>query len=421
MKILIASPRFPYEKGKADSMTVFHLVQFLSNRGHEVLLATFLEEGEVSETEIEKTKKYCSAIEIVALNSLDKFTSIGKGVAGKKPFQVLYYLNGKMRKAIDRLNTKYEPDIAYAHLIRMSEYLIDLKKIPKILAMQIAQTLNYKRLIQFERNLTTRLFYRNEYLRVKNYEPYVMNLFDRVLLISPHDIKAIINDDKHPKEHVFFNPHGINVKYYSENLQLERAKNVLMMNGDFGVRTNIDAIVYFTTKIYPLIKKEVTNVKLWIVGRNPAREVKELEKDESILVTGRVDDIRPYLQQATVGIDPIRIAAGLQNKILVSLASSLPVVSTRVGNEGIGTPENEVILLADDEEEFAQKTVKLLKDNALRKKMGRNALAFMQKYWTWEYHFERFEEMIIKLVEDYPAVKAVKNYYPLVEEKIKLK
>ncbi|MEM9885925.1 MAG: glycosyltransferase [Bacteroidota bacterium] len=402
-------------------MTVFHLVQFFANKGHKVILATFLEKGEVFETEIEVIRKYCQDLKVVQLKAMDKYKSVSIGTIGQKPFQVLYYLNNKMKRAVDQLITQHKPDVAYAHLIRMAEYLIKVKDIPTILAMQIAQTLNYKRLIQFERSFATNLFYRNEYARVRKYEPNVMNFFDRILLISPHDIRAIINKNSHDKGHIFFNPHGINVKYYSEDLQLEREENTLMMNGDFGVRTNIDAIVYFTKKIYPLIKKEVPEVKLWIVGRNPAKEVKELEKDKSILVTGRVDDIRPYLQRATVGIDPIRIAAGLQNKILVSLASSLPVVSTSVGNEGIGTPENEVILLADNEEEFAKKTVRLLNDAILRKQMGRNALRFMQQYWTWEYHFERLEEMILTLVKEYPKVDAVENYYPLVEEKIKLR
>ena len=111
------------------------------------------------------------------------------------------------------------------------------------------------------------------------------------------------------------------------------------MNGDFGVPTNIDGALHFYKDIFPMVRAAIPDAKLWLVGRNPHPSIEKLAQDKSVIVTGRVADIRPYLQQADVGIAPMRVAAGLQNKILVSLASRLPLVSTQIANEGIGAPD----------------------------------------------------------------------------------
>ncbi|MEM8910034.1 MAG: glycosyltransferase family 4 protein, partial [Bacteroidota bacterium] len=310
MKILIVSPRFPYAWGKADSMTVFHLIRFLSERQHQVILATFYNRERFPEEERDLVRSMCKEVQIVDLNKWKIGIQMLKNIFGAPPFQVAYYRDERMQLIINELVKKHQPDVLYAHLIRTGDYIKGHQQ-PRILAMQIAQTLNYRRLIKHERNLLRRLFYTEEYQRVAQWEPKVIHDFDRILLISPHDKNAIAPNGQAKK--IFYSPHGIDVDFFSENLQLERQQNTIVMNGDFGVPTNIDAVLYFYDAIYPLIKAELPTVKLWLVGRNPAPSVKKLEKDPSVTVTGKVPDIRPYLQQATVGIAPLRVGAGLQN------------------------------------------------------------------------------------------------------------
>jgi len=408
MKILIVSPRFPYKHGKADSMTIFHLIEFLTERGHEVLLATFNNQENFPEAERSYIESICTAVKVVDLVRWKKRIRLGLNTFGNEPFQVAYYRDELMTQYIDELVEQYKPDLLYAHLIRTAEYLKDYQTIPKILAMQIAQTLNYKRLIQHEENLVRKIFYTQEYQRVAKYEPQIVRPFERILMISPHDKKAI--SPNHIDHKVFYNPHGVDVNYYKENLEVEKLSNTIVMNGDFGVPTNIDGALHFYKNIFPSIKAALPEVKLWLVGRNPHPSIEKLAQDEAVIVTGRVPDIRPYLQQATVGIAPMRVAAGLQNKILVSLASQLPLVSTVVANEGIGAPDGEVLLVAKDEADFVDKVLRLLRNSSLRQQLGRNALAFMQSKWTWDFHFEKLEEMMFELLKD--KSEDVRNYYP---------
>lgn len=415
MKILIVSPRFPYKHGKADSMTVFHLIEFLAKRGHKILLATFNNEEDFPETERAYIHKICEAVSIVDMVRWRKGIRMGMNIFSQQPFQVAYYKKQQMAAGIDKLIQEHQPDLLYAHLIRTAEYLKDYNRIPKILAMQIAQTLNYQRLIAHEENLVRKIFYTREYQRVAKYEPQIVRPFERILIISPHDKKAI--SPNHIDHKVFYNPHGVDVEYYAENVKVEKVKNTIVMNGDFGVPTNIDGALHFYKDIFPIVKAAIPEVKLWLVGRNPHPSIGKLAQDEAVTVTGRVPDIRPYLQQANVGIAPMRVAAGLQNKILVSLASQLPLVSTQIANEGIGAPDGEVLLVAKNDVEFAKKVIHLLKNVELRQQIGSNALRFMQSRWTWDFHFEKLEEMMFELLKD--ASKDVENYYPFQDHKLK--
>lgn len=412
MKILIVSPRFPFKQGKADSMTVYHMIEYLHRKGHQVLLATFDNQERFSQTERDTLTEMCEEVRVVPMVTWKKFLNMGLNLFSKKPFQVAYYNRKTLQNHIDQLIAIHRPDVLYAHLIRAAHYLKSHDHTPRVIGMQIAQTLNYGRLIKHEGNALRRIFYGQELRRVKSYEIDVVREFERILLISPHDKQAISPDKA--AEKIFFNPHGIDVKYYAEDLQLERKTNVIAMNGDFGVPTNMDGAQYFYREIFPKIKAQIPNVELWLVGRNPHPSIQRLAaNDPAVTVTGRVPDIRPYLQQATVGIAPMRVAAGLQNKILVSLASQLPMVATPISNEGICAPLGDVLLEAKDATEFAHQVISLLEDANIRELQGQNALAFMQKYWTWDFHFEKLESMLDDLMAD--REKAVENYYPFEE------
>ncbi len=411
MKILIASARFPYQQGKADSMTVFYLIQYLARRNHEVILATFNNWEKFPESERELMRSYCKEVRVIDLNKMGKMWRMGTNVFGRAPYQVAYYRRKLMQQYLEEMVEEHQPDVLYAHLIRMAEYIKPFKSVPKILAMQIAQTLNYGRLIQHEKDWLRKIFYTQEFHRVAAYEPEMIKHFDRILLISPHDEKAIVEKGRSKK--IFFNPHGIDVDYFSEDLRISRKPNVLVMNGDFGVPTNMDGALHFYHHIYPLIKKEKPDTELWLVGRNPAPSIRALTKDPLVKVTGKVPDIRPFLQEATIGIAPMRVGAGLQNKVLVSLASQLPVVATPIANEGIIAPEGDVILTAKGDAEFAQDVIDLLNNPNRRKQLGGNALEFMQQRWTWDFHFRKLEEMMAQLVLD--RERPVENYYPFQE------
>ncbi len=117
----------------------------------------------------------------------------------------------------------------------------------------------------------------------------------------------------------------------------------------------------------------------------------------AVAVTGRVPDMRPYLERAAVGIDPLRIGAGLQNKVLEGLSMGLPMVITSTANEGIGAVPGEEVLVADDPPAFADEVVRVLTDGGLARDLGARGRAFIVGRWSWEAHFEDLERALERL------------------------
>lgn len=374
-------------------MTVFRIVQYLSQR-HEIYLACFYE-NDAELAHLPEIEKYCSDIRYVRLKKWKSIVNMATHAMTTLPLQAAYYLDAEMQHVVDKLLDQYNHDLAYAHLIRMAEYLKEHTNLRRILALQIAQTLNYKRMID---NISLPLYkflYQIEYGKVKRYEPAIITHFDSCLLISKYDKESL---DSHEKiNNVFFSPHGVDVAYYTRTNTVEREKAILFC-GVLETPTNLDAALWFYKDIYPLVRKEIPDVRLYLAGKNPPKTVLQIaERDKSVVVTGFIKDIRPYYERACVGIDPLRIGAGLQNKLLVGMSMEQPMVCTSIANEGIGAENGKHLIIADDPATFAAAVIQLVRDENKAKNMAREARDYVEKYWTWEHHLDALEAHLVDI------------------------
>ena len=130
MKILIISPRFPFRQGKADSMTVFHMIEYFHQRGHEIILATFDNQERFSHKEREELKALCHEVRVLPMKRWEKLFYMGRNILLDKPFQVAYYWRPEMQQEVDKLVEVHQPDVLYAHLIRASSYLEKHQQLP---------------------------------------------------------------------------------------------------------------------------------------------------------------------------------------------------------------------------------------------------------------------------------------------------
>ena len=168
---------------------------------------------------------------------------------------------------------------------------------------------------------------------------------------------------------------------------------------------NVDAAQFFYERIFPLVRSEVPDVKWQIIGADPAPVIEAMDADPAISVTGRVPDLREYMNKATLAIAPLRIGAGLQNKVLEGMSMQLPMVITSVANEGIKAVDGKNILIADEPSAFAEQVVRLLRDAEAQEQLGNAARRFIVEKWSWEKHFSDLESMYSDLIgsELHPA------------------
>jgi sugar transferase (PEP-CTERM/EpsH1 system associated) len=378
---------------KGDRLTVFNLLKHFS-RLHDVALVTFLEPGQ-DPADRRHLDGFVDRIEMVPLNKWHSYLRAVLGMLRGRPLQVGYYSSPRMARQVQQVIREFEPDIVYSHTIRMAPYLADERRLPSVLGMQISMRLNYGRLARFHRSLLRRLVYRAEAWWAGRYERKIARRFDRCLLISETDVAAL--GSPRP-DNIFINPHGVDFRFFTSTGAGAEESGDLVFTGNMSYPPNADAVEWFVSDILPLVHKEVPGVRLTVVGAEPSQSVLALVGDAAVEVTGRVPDLRPYLDRAQVAIDPLRVGAGLQNKVLEGMSMGVPMVVTSVANEGIGADPGRHVLVADTPGDFASAIVALLQDEGLRTTMGQEARRFIVEQWSWEKHFDDLEREMQSLV-----------------------
>jgi glycosyltransferase involved in cell wall biosynthesis len=234
-----------------------------------------------------------------------------------------------------------------------------------------------------------RAFYWIEAAKVRPYEATVCAAYERVLLCGPADIRAIEQTAPIPNARIC--PHGQDIPPLERVRATQRVPGSIVLSGVMSTYTNVDAACWFAREVFPLVEPRVPEARLWIVGRNPQRAVRALQRHSKITVAGEVPDVHEWLCRAQVAVAPVRIGAGMQNKVVQAMACELPVVATSVANEGIGAKPLAQIVLADDAGAMAEAVVGLLLDATSRREIGEAGREFAESHWGWETHFERLE------------------------------
>ncbi|GAJ19523.1 unnamed protein product, partial [marine sediment metagenome] len=177
------------------------------------------------------------------------------------------------------------------------------------------------------------------------YEKDHFNDFSSIITVSDLDKQLVKNLSGH--NNVFVVENGVDVSYFKP---LETTKiNCVIFSASMDAFSNQNAVHYFMDKIFPLIKRELSDVKFYIVGRNPNNSIRNLAKRKDVIVTGTVDDVRPFIAKAYVNVVPLQVGGGTRLKILEAMSMGIPVVSTPVGAEGLKVKHYENILIADSE------------------------------------------------------------------------
>ena len=386
MKLLLLSSRPPWPPTRADQMTVDRLIRFLAQRGVDVDLACFTESEEEDRALRSELGPVCRRIATVRLPWWRGYANTALSLPTRAPMQVAYYRSPEMARLVQKRVLREHYDLVYTHLIRMAEYARGLP-VPKVIGLQVSQALNLQRMVDNVGDPARRFFYRIEADKVRPYEAGLCRDFDRVFLVGQRDIEEL--QKSAPVTNALVQPHGQDVPAHARLAAARREPGAIVMSGVMATYTNVDAATWFAREIFPLVEREVPEASFWIVGRQPQREVQALARPPRVVVTGEVPDVSDWLLRAEVGVAPLRIGAGMQNKLVQAMAAGLPVVATPIANEGIAATPDLHLWLRDEPRAFADAVITLLRDRSTRERLGAAARSYVERHWTWEAHFEQ--------------------------------
>jgi glycosyltransferase involved in cell wall biosynthesis len=175
---------------------------------------------------------------------------------------------------------------------------------------------------------------------------------------------------------------------------------VLLFTGTMSYAPNRDGILWFASEIWPHVVTQVPEARLLVVGRWPDARVSRLQRDDArIEVTGEVPEMGPYFERATAVIAPLRSGGGTRLKILDAFASMRPVVSTRIGAQGLGVQDGEQLLLGDESKDFAQQVVRLLGDADLRSRLSANGRRLIDERYHWRAIAEQYIDVLNAIIQ----------------------
>lgn len=226
----------------------------------------------------------------------------------------------------------------------------------------------------------------------KKIEFYMFNKADAIITPSHKEVDAV--KKYFPTKVIRDFPLYIYDSFIQENGRFSflNRKDIMFL-GSFVHPPNVDAVEFFLDEIFPVVKKELPEVKFYIVGSNPPPGISKRMR-EDIIVTGHVKDLTEYFQSTRVFVAPLRYGAGIKGKIISSLAQGLPVVTTTIGNEGLDLRDGHDGMIADDKSEFAMKVVRLYKDKELWENLACNSVLFVKEKFSKEAAKDRLLEIL---------------------------
>jgi polysaccharide biosynthesis protein PslH len=407
--VLIVSARSPLPMRRADQITVAHWIAYLKARGHAVDLYA-LDTGEGLDYGARQwLLHHCRHVEFVRQPLWRSLIGALLGAVKGKPLQISWFWNPLLARAVSDALAMQSYDALYCYYIRTADYGRGRGRIRhagekisrpvSILAMQLSQALNTRRMMETFTTRRDRLIYSIESKLLRKYEADIWQHFTHTVLIGEQDRQEVEKCCREhgisPIDNHFFCAHGVDSQRFKPDPNVPIDEDLCVFSGAMGTNTNINAVLWFVEKVWPMVQAGHPQARLMIVGRRPTVAVKALaNKAKGIEVTGEVPDPADYIRRAAICIDPMRAGAGMQNKLLEYLACGKAVVATHLANEGIGAQNDRDVLLADRAEDFAQNILRLYTDPGLRQKLGLSARLFIEQAWGWEQQFRRLEELV---------------------------
>lgn len=383
-KILLISRCPPYPLHLGDRLIIWHLARELAQRGHTLDLLAYAQ-FESDHHEIEHYQQFFRHIQLIDEAKRTQLDYLKRLLLPKLRFPQTQKQawSSAMWHAIEH-DFLAQNDYDVVHIfggVQVYEFAHLLQDIPTIITPYESYSLYLKRAIDQHGGLLNRI----NRLVAQQYEKWMFTPYAVTVVLTEQDKAELLAIN--PALTVEVIPNGIDLDFFQMESR-ERDEATLLFVGNYDYEPNRDAAMVLANTIFPAIQQQIPAAKLQIVGNAPPSELQALVSD-SIDITGRVADVRPYLAQATVFVCPLRVGAGIKNKVLEALAMGLPTVATPLSVDGIAVTHNDSVLVASIDQ-IASETVRLLRDKPLQTKLSQNGQRVITSNYSWSSVADRY-------------------------------
>ena len=396
MKVLFLSTWFPYPPDNGSKLRAYHLLRALGNR-HEVTLLSFTFDTARPE-KADALQAICRSVQVVAL---DPFAVNRAGALAT--FLSMRPMASRPIPAMSQLVAAEWQRRTYDAVIASTEMMADYALMAPPGAANVLEEHNsltrwMAERYREQRNPLQRARCWASWQKRRWYESHTYPRFDLVTMVSQEDLLATVELAQGGGPRVEIVPNGVDCDHNRPGLAQPRPDS-LVYNGALTYSANYDAMRWFLAHVFPRVKQAVPGVTLAITGSTAGVDTAGLALDDTVTLTGYVDDIRCPVAEASACVVPILQGGGTRLKILEAMALGTPVVSTSKGAEGLDVTPGHDILIADEPTEFANQVTRLLSDAALRDKVAFNARHLVEQRYDWQQIGRRFVGLVEAAVD----------------------
>lgn len=366
----------------------YNLITQLASLGHEVEVFT-LGSNRLDRIDAQALKVKCSNVRYYVQPVWRSLLNSAIAVPSRQPLQSVYSWHGGMVRDLAERVSRKEFDIVHVEHLRGSRYGVFIKSmfptVPVVWDSVDCISHLFQQAAGQSRSFFGKFVTRFELLRTKKAEGNLICSFDHVLVTSSTDRNALLELVPNGREPSPLSvlPNGVDLNYFHPNSDIQRDTATIVFSGKMSYHANISMVKYLVSEIMPRVWKARPETQLFIVGKDPPSDIKILEKNPLVTVTGTVEDIRPYLWRATASIVPLLYGAGIQNKILEAMATGTPVITTSRTLPALQVQPGKDLLVANDADEFAQNILRLINERNLKHAIGDSGLAYVKSNHAW--------------------------------------
>jgi glycosyltransferase involved in cell wall biosynthesis len=376
----------------------YHMVKALAKR-HPVTFATFYRR--VQDDQHPSLNEIFEKLVLIPMDlpegkSLGDFILYGKTILSGLPHSMQKYYSAEVRRGIGRLLSENKFDAVICDFMTPAALLDWNMPARTILFTHNVEAEIWQRQATVARSVLWKTAAQLEYQAMSRAEAKYCRLADHVVAVS--NLNRDFFAQYVPPDRLTAVSTGVDTDYFQPQWEQQQPGHVVF-TGSYDWEPNSDAMHWYFDEILPLIRKDVPKVETWAVGKSPTAAMKRMaESDPRFHVTGRVEDVRPYMHKGSVYIVPMRSGSGTRLKVFEALSCGKAMVSTPTGAEGLPVKDAESVMLAATAEEFAAKTIRLLKNAPLRQAIGRAARELVIGRYSWDKVGEEFDDIVQRTV-----------------------
>ncbi len=398
-KVVFLCQRVPWPPDRGDRITTWHFLQHLLARGADVQVGCFQEEDRDAEG-VSFLARRCR--EVVAPRLSRRVRKLGslRGLLTGEALTLPFFRDRRLQAAVERWSEPSPPDLVYVYSSSMAQYALHTKARAKV--MQFAELDSDKwRQYAARSGGLGRWIYAREATKLLAFEDRVARTFSRSLVVS--EVERELFRERIPGIEPVVLPNGVDVAHFTTAGEGNRHAHTAVFTGVMNYEPNVDGVCWFVAQCWPALRTRFPDARLLIVGSKPVAKVQALEQVPGVTVTGRVPETPPFFDQAGVALAPLRLARGVQNKVLEAMSMALPVVSSPQAAQGLGEMPPGTLTIADGAAATIAGVSELFSDPARARSVGAAAARWVREHWRWERMYERLDAILAELGVSFPT------------------